>query len=108
MFTVTGKVTFQDEPVDQGGITFEDPESGIAVMGDLGEGGQYTLEVPPGTYQIGITPPLEDKTGRGDTPDDADYAKVDNIPPKYHWGGESGLTATVSDSETKHDFNMTP
>ena len=51
-YTVTGKVTFQSKPVEEGAITFEDPTAGQVNSATLGSGGSYSLEVPAGELEI--------------------------------------------------------
>lgn len=106
---ISGTVTFDGKPVEKGEVSFEDPQTGAAASATLGPEGKYTLAVPAGSYQVGITPPTVVGEAQEDTPADfIDYEKVDNIPQKYYWGGESGLTATVSESAITHDFDMQP
>jgi hypothetical protein len=106
---VSGKVSFQGQPVERGEITFEDPSTGAATSAPLAEGGAYELQVPAGTYQVGITPPTVMGKASPDTPADfVDYEKVNNIPQRYYWGGESRLSANVSKESFTHDFDMKP
>lgn len=108
MVAVTGTVTFDGAPVEEGVVTFEDTATGYAATGDLAAGGAYTLQVPAGSYQVGIAPPTVEVAATADTPADEDYKKVDNIPEKYWYGYESGLTATVSNDAVTFDFDMQP
>lgn len=64
--TVSGKVTFQGEPLAEGLIVFApDPDrggKGKAARGDLGSDGSYQLAIdgdkmiPPGWYRVAIAP----------------------------------------------------
>ena len=53
---VTGKVTYQGQPVEQGEITFEDPAAGQVNSSPLGPGGSYVLELPAGDYRVSVAP----------------------------------------------------
>src|SRR3954469_14302895 len=46
-YKVSGKVTYQSQPVEEGTITFEDPTTGQTNEGTLGSGGAYSTELPP-------------------------------------------------------------
>ena len=106
--TVSGKVSYQGAPVEEGVITFEDPATGFADSADLGSGGDYSIELPDGSYQVSIAPPMVEVGGGVDTPADTDYKKVDNIPKKYWVSTSSRLSAQVSKSQKEHDFDMQP
>lgn len=103
-YPVTGKVTFNGEPLTTGTVTFT-PETGPSATGEIRPDGTYSLITPPeregalpGSYQVSISAVEVDAEGLA-TP---------LIPSKYSTGQTSGLTATVqADQENKADFDLT-
>src|SRR5687768_11347111 len=78
-YTVTGKVTYQGQSVEEGTITFENPSAGQVNSSPLGSGGSYSLDVPAGDYKVSVSPPLVETKGTGDSPPDMVPKKVNNI-----------------------------
>jgi hypothetical protein len=107
-YVVTGKVTFQGEPVEEGQITFENPEAGQVNSGQLGAGGAYSTELPAGKYKVSVSPPLVETKGTGDSPPDMVPKKMKNLPRKYWVQESSGLAAEVSKEQRKFDFELKP
>ena len=110
---VSGKVTFQGQPVSEGLVLLVNAEQGIHLTAKLGEDGSFDVKsvsgagLPPGTYQIAITPP------RVEFPIDPTEAppiiqEHPNIPGKYHNAARSGLTLVVKEGENRLDVDMTP
>jgi hypothetical protein len=105
--TVSGKVTYQGQPVTEGSVQFNDPKTGRGGQFDLGTDGSYQGTLPPAEYAVIILPPelkVESRTG----PPDFQYKKVKNIPEKYRSTATSGLLAAVSADKAVHDFEMKP
>ena len=95
-YMVTGKVTSQGQPVEQGEITFEDPTKGQVNSSPLGSGGSYSLEVPAGDFKVSVAPPLVETKATADSPPDmVRNPAVKNIPKKYWVQETSGLSAKV-------------
>src|SRR5437868_627543 len=92
-YKISGKVTYQSQPVEEGSITFEDPTTGQVNSGTLASGGAYATELPPGAFKVSVSPPLVETKGTGDSPPDLVPKKVNNIPKKYWVQESSGLTA---------------
>ena len=108
-YRVTGKVTYQAQPVEQGEITFEDPAAGQVNSSPLGSGGSYGLELPAGDYRVSVAPPLVETKGTGDSPPDKiSDPTVKNIPKKYWRQESSGLTAQVAKDKRTFDFDLKP
>jgi len=107
-YKVTGKVTFQSQPVEEGTITFEDPSAGEANSSALASGGAYTVELPAGQYKVSISPPLVETKGTADSPPDLVPKKVNNIPKKYWVQESSGLSAEVTKDKHAADFDLKP
>ena len=104
---VSGKVTFDGEPVTEGTIMFLNTATQDSRQADLAEGGRYELEVTKGTHQVAIEPIVIEYGGDGNSPPTYDYKKVKNIPNKYRSGATSGFDTTV-DGEAVFDFDMKP
>ena len=107
MYAITGTVTFEGAPVEEGTITLEDPATGVAQQAELSSTGTYAIELQEGTYKVCVEPPMEERQSRADTPPDYAYKQMPNIPPKYHSTFESGLSHTVSQAGT-FDVDMQP
>jgi hypothetical protein len=107
-YKVTGKVTFQSQPVEEGAITFEDPSAGEANSSPLASGGAYTVELPAGQYKVSISPPLVETKGTADSPPDLVPKKVNNIPRKYWVQESSGLSAEIAKDKQTADFDLKP
>jgi len=111
---VSGKVTLNGQPPGQASIVFEDAAKGVSVNAPLADDGTYTVRtynldgLPPGTYQVAVTP----KTfGDGEIPLAADpaaqAAPPSAIPEKYRTVATSGLTATVKAGKNPpFDFDL--
>jgi hypothetical protein len=107
-YKISGKVTYQSQPVEEGTITFEDPTTGQVNSGALGSGGAYSTELPPGGFKVSVSPPLVETKGTGDSPPDMIPKKVNNIPKKYWVQETSGLSADISKDKRSFDFDLKP
>ena len=107
-YKISGKVTFQGQPVEEGQITFEDPTAGQVNSSPLGSGGSYTTELPAGDYRVSVAPPLVETKSTADTPPDMVEKKVNNIPKKYRTQEKSGLSAQVAKDKRTFDFDLKP
>jgi hypothetical protein len=104
---VSGKVTFQGDPVTEGSVQFIDESTGRGAEVELGPDGTYKASLFAGQYKVVVTPPYIVDESKGGLPNPY-YKKVKNIPAKYHSTETSGLTAAVSPDKTVHDFDMKP
>ncbi len=107
-YTVSGKVTFQSQPVPVGSISFFDEATGASGQAALNEDGSYSVPLQAGSYQVAVTPPFQTDVASVNTPREGEYLKVDNIPAKYRMEGTSGFQAEVSQTSTTFDFDMQP
>ena len=111
---VKGKVTYQDQPVTLGYVSFVpvEPAEGYPsrpASGTINADGTYQLSsfgendgAVPGKYQVAIV----SKTG-GPTPEEPEAVEEWTIPKKYGSPGESGLTATIpADASGTLEFNF--
>ena len=114
LVSVTGKVTFQGQPLANASISFvpadEDKESTLVVRphGQTDEQGQYELSwhgdhdgAPPGKYQVMVM------AFKPNDNDDEEIQPESLIPKKYNSPKTSGLNADVSeDGENVFNFDL--
>ena len=108
---VSGKITYQGKPVEQGTVTFiSTTPGGRNATGMIGSGGYYTLQTDepkdgalPGPYNVTIF--ARDEVI-------LDYIPKKPVPPKYLVPAKyekpdtSGLTATVTGGSNSIDFDL--
>ena len=125
-YPVFGKVTYHDQPVENGQISFipADPDKQRPANGFI-EDGHYTLTTAtpgdgalPGEYSVTIKAVQVDdsklketvaKYGGGGRQEDIRKAtrKAKNlVPPKYQLAEKSGLKATVRETSNPIDFPL--
>jgi hypothetical protein len=120
-FPVSGRVTYNGQPLKTGSVNFypEDPNTARPAVGEIQEDGSYrlTTQTPGdgamgGKYKVAISAYEVDtsKTAppTGGVPDQAAVAQAPRkslIPIKYSGTDESGLTATVGPKST-NTFNF--
>ncbi len=106
---VSGKVTFQGQPVKEGLVMFVNKAKGIHMTAPLDAEGKYKVVMakgaglPPGDYQVTVNPPIID------APMGAGPMKMPvypNIPLKYRNAQTSGLTLTVTEEGSTLDIDM--
>src|SRR5262245_25815376 len=107
-YKVSGKVAYQGQPVEEGTITFENPDAGQVNSSPLGSSGTYALDLPAGAYKVSVAPPLVETKGTSDSPPDLVPKKVNNIPKKYWIQETAGLTAEVAKDKRSFDFELRP
>jgi hypothetical protein len=104
---VTGTVTFQGKPLDQGSIQFQPAEGQSTFSGSSIDNGNYRLPpefgLAPGKYTVRIN------SSEGSVPTNSTDVEVgvftERIPAKYN--SESTLSAEVKEGEdNKFDFEI--
>lgn len=105
-FWISGTVTSGVQPVEEGTISFEDPQTGSAGQANLGPGGAYELELPAGSYRVAIEPPLVEVTAPATEPH-MSYKDMPAVPEKYRTATTSGLEVSVSEDAEGVNFEMT-
>jgi len=108
---VSGKVTYNGQPVTKGTITFQ-PDEGRAATGAIQPDGTYTLSTfaekdgaTPGHHKVMIVANDGDPTMiPGSSP--GYKPPKDLIPKKYFSLNTSGLEATVSKDKPTVDFDL--
>ena len=105
LYPVTGKVTFDGNPVTVGTVTFEPDEakgnkSKYTAAGMIDSSGSYKLATgtqegaPLGWYKVSVSPHGMPSGGMGG-PGDGSVPKGAAIPPKYQSTGASGIRIEV-------------
>ncbi len=101
---VSGTVTLDGRPLDQGLVVFEDREKGVSVNAAIEPDGSFVVKtydqtgLPPGEYMVAVKP---GQVGDGETPlvggpMEAQPGGSVQIPARYGSTRTSGLTATVT------------
>jgi hypothetical protein len=129
--TISGKVTYKDQPVKGGTLSFV-TQDGHAYDGNIEKDGTYRVDkVPPGPVRISVvanTPPPVSGGGRGGPPggggpppgvlppgvpnpydrgNPEDYTKMDQRDvAKYKDPDKSGLTYDVTAGGQEHDIPL--
>lgn len=106
--SVTGKVTFQGEPVTEGTVQFEDAASGQGGSAPLSASGTYTASLSDGTYKVIVLPPTEVTPDTENSPGGIVVKDAKNIPQKYRALETTPLSAPVSAALVTHDFELMP
>ena len=105
--SVSGKVTFQGQPVTEGRLTFMSAISAGAV--EITSEGTYLLTegVPPSKYKVVVTPPSITKPPMvGESaPAMKNYA---NIPEKYRSETSTPLFADIKAGDNTVDLELKP
>lgn len=104
---VSGTVSFDGTPVEEGSISFMPVDGKGVTAGGVIENGKYSAKVSPGemavqiyaTKEVKKENPTQEEIERGITSDPVQY-----IPAQYN--KESTLRITVSDSSRQHDFDL--
>ncbi|MCI0460474.1 MAG: carboxypeptidase regulatory-like domain-containing protein [Gemmataceae bacterium] len=111
---VSGTVTFKDQPVTEGKVTFFNPKEGVGGEGDLRADGRFTIKTQEGGLLVGdyivfVSPLTHMKdTDPGKTPPSLEDKPAPNIPAKYRRQDTTPLRATVKEGENDFPFDLTP
>lgn len=108
---VTGKVTFEGNPVREGLVVFNNEQLGVYMTAPILDG-EYEIitargkGVPPGEYRVAVAPPMVDHPVGPilEPPKPVEYA---DIPRRYHDVSTSGFTAGLQDGDNVVDLAMT-
>lgn len=104
--TVSGKVTFQGEPITEGEVLLVSDDKTNGGTATLDANGTFKLPqpIPVGTYTVCVTPPpLE----MADDPSQA-APPSSKIPDKYYSELTSDLKREISEGENTLDIELTP
>lgn len=110
-YPVTGKVTYQGQPVGEGTVQFHNPEVGSFGV-KLSATGEFSFAeiggLTAGNYKVYVAPPEQYTTppppgGLQNLPPPKEFP---NIPEPYRQANTSELSATVKSQANKLDFDM--
>jgi len=109
-FPLSGKVTFDGEPIDVGSISFLPPDGGDQrVSGGYILNGEYSVPEAQGAnagkHRVEIRwQKLTGKKTRDRASEELTEQRAEGLSPKYH--KDSILTADVSPTQTRFDFDL--
>ena len=111
--TITGKVSFQDEPIASGMIAFIG-QNGKVASGNIANGAYTVSDVevgPKATVTVKSHPPspmMQPPTGQMEGRPTYPPGKFVRIPSRYGDSKRSGLTFEVVDGTQTADFDLQP
>lgn len=112
---ISGKVTFNDQPVTEGNVIFSDPVWGTYLVAPIRNDGTYaitaTAEGGPyvdGVYKIAVTPPAVEAPMGVSKPAAALTSSYANIPRQYRKLETTPLKLEVKTNRVEYDVAMTP
>ena len=109
-FPLSGKVTYEGQPIDVGSIAFLPQGADQRVSGGYIMDGQYSVPEAQGAnagkHRIEIRwQKLTGKKTRDPHSEDVTEQRAEGLPANYH--KDSELTVEVSDKQTTFDFDLT-
>ena len=110
---VSGRVTFQGEPVSQAVVVFSSAETGVHIQAEVDQDGRYEMHgiaaqgMPPGTYHVAVEPPPVDLPV-GPIPKGFQMPKYPKIPAKYRSVDTSRLEYQIRSGDNQFDIVMQP
>ncbi len=109
--TISGRVTYNGQPVEEGLVSFYDPDTGAGSQAELQSGGVFRIRnaeggLPPGEYRVTIMPPTVKQPDTEVTEGGYVVKEVPNITDKYRDVQASGFTDDVSTGDNEFEFAM--
>lgn len=104
--SVTGKVTFNGQPVTEGTVQFEDAATGQGGGGALTADGSYSATLGAGSYKVAVFPPVEHTPDTEISPGGEIVKDVKNIPQQFRTFDTTPLSVTVTPEQLTHDFDL--
>ena len=111
---VSGKVTFQGQPLTNGLLVFSNRTKGVHMTAELSADGSYELQtargfgLPLGDYEVAVSARIVDPPMPGMPAPPPVSNTFSNIPKKYFRPETSGLRLTVVDGNNPFDIEMKP
>ena len=108
---LVGHITYQGEPLANGLILLSNADLGVYMTAPILDGA-YEIRsanraIPPGSYQIAITPPLEEHPV-GPILERPKKANLSSIPRRYQDEATSGCVVQLQQGENVYNLDMTP
>jgi hypothetical protein len=102
---ISGKVTYRGQPLADGSLTFY-PQTGRPISTGTDSTGVYTVELPPGEYQVaiqapGVVVPEGWKEGDPNPPPPAI-----TLPPQYSQRAKTTLNVSVAEGGAEQEENF--
>ncbi|MGY8768910.1 MAG: hypothetical protein ACKVH8_10855 [Pirellulales bacterium] len=105
--SITGKVTFDGQPIEVGSIMFEPVDGKGTTEGGTIENGTYTVSVTSGSKKVRITSPkVVGQRKMYDTPDSEMIDITKELLP-VHYNKKSNLTVTITEEDLEKNFDLT-
>jgi len=106
MAEVRGSVTFDNNPIEKGSITFFPIDGKTKTAGCQIKDGQYVAQVPVGTMKVSISvPKVVGKVPLFDTPGSKMRDIIEEVlPPQYN--EETTLRLDVTPGKVEKDFEL--
>jgi hypothetical protein len=103
--TVSGKVTYKNQPLTSGFVNFYMPEKGIAAQGAIDADGNYKLQgdIVAGTFKVYVQPPLPEQLPPGQVSKRPPF----NVPPKFQDPGQTPVTKEVKAGTNNIPIDLT-
>lgn len=108
---VTGKVSYNGQPVSEGQVIFSDPEYGTHVVAKLQSDGSYAAHCTDGPglwvgqYTVAVTPPVEEAP-LGPAVARPRPKEYPNIPAKFRDPKTSPWKISVEESNPPFDYDL--
>ena len=110
---VSGRVTFQGEPITEAVVIFRNEEKGVYMTANLDRDGTYLVEMaqgfglPLGTYHVYLSPPPQEAS-LGPALQPPKPVDLSKMPERYRNPATSELTLTVKQGQNRFDIDMLP
>ncbi|WP_437186968.1 carboxypeptidase-like regulatory domain-containing protein [Planctomicrobium sp. SH668] len=108
---VSGKVTFEGEPVTEGSVLFVPQDTKFGGEAPINADGSYSIKtqiggLPPGKYLVAVQLPRVEMGATKRSPGTMMPKEVDNIPKIYRSSKTSGLEIQVPAGGVSFDIAM--
>lgn len=104
---ITLKITFGGEPVTEGVVNLENPQTGEGGGGTLSEEGTATISgVVLGTYTVVVLPPDPDPVPPEPGKPSPPPKTYENIPAKFRQNQSSPLKVDVTADSAEFEFDL--
>lgn len=96
VFGVSGQVTYKDNAITSGSVTFAPKGGGDLIVVAISDDGGYQLQAPVGTYEVGVASMAEIAEGREGF---EQQSVKPTLPGEYSYPSRSGVVVTVVEKE---------
>ena len=96
LFDVSGRITYKKNILTSGSVTFAPKGGGDLIVVAISADGEYKLQAPVGTYEVGVASMAEIADGKEGF---EQAAAKPTLPGKYSYPSRSGIVVTVEEKE---------